>query len=168
MDVLSNLTLPFILSPIQLCVKRLEHSIANLFVLPLGLMLGAPISLGAVIGRNLVPVILGNAIAGALVVAASYSYQFGRLGGLRRAIFDEKFENMKKQLQLRRDFADKQLQEEIKMNQLIEAQKVAADIEHKKAETRRLLEDLESKQEKTVARLDQLVDEVKEQGLEFD
>jgi formate/nitrite transporter len=58
----------------------LEHSVANLFVLPAAMLLKAPISL-VVVMSNLIPVVLGNAVAGALVVAGSYSYQFGRLGG---------------------------------------------------------------------------------------
>ena len=58
----------------------LEHSVANMFLLPLGLLGGADMSLTDVIVKNLVPVTLGNAIAGALVVAAGYSYQFGKLG----------------------------------------------------------------------------------------
>jgi formate/nitrite transporter len=58
----------------------LEHSVANLFFLPAAMLLKAPISLTAVVMSNLIPVVLGNAVAGALVVAGSYSYQFGRLG----------------------------------------------------------------------------------------
>jgi formate/nitrite transporter len=64
----------------------LEHSVANLFLLPAAMLLKASshtnMSLGLVaVLRNLIPVVLGNAVAGALVVAGSYSYQFGRLGG---------------------------------------------------------------------------------------
>lgn len=91
----------------------LEHSIANLFVLPLALMIGAPLSLGDIVFKNLIPVIIGNGIAGALIVAASYSYQFGRLGGLRRAIFAEKLANIKKQLARERQGADRQLKEDV-------------------------------------------------------
>jgi formate/nitrite transporter FocA (FNT family) len=58
----------------------LEHSVANLFILPCAMLLGAPLTLGTVIAKNIVPVVLGNFIAGAVVVAASYSYQFGALG----------------------------------------------------------------------------------------
>ena len=59
----------------------LEHSIANLFIMPAALLLKAPITLGQALVRNLIPVVVGNAIAGALVFAGSYSYQFGKLGG---------------------------------------------------------------------------------------
>ncbi len=58
----------------------LEHSVANMFLLPLGLLGGADLSLADVFIKNVVPVTLGNAIAGALVVAAGYSYAFGKLG----------------------------------------------------------------------------------------
>ena len=55
----------------------LEHSIANLFILPCALMLGGTgLGLSDIIFKNLVPVVVGNFIAGAFVVAASYSYQF--------------------------------------------------------------------------------------------
>ena len=57
----------------------LEHSVANMFLLPLGLLGGAEVSVFDALVKNLLPVTLGNAIAGALVVAAGYSYQFGKL-----------------------------------------------------------------------------------------
>ena len=59
----------------------LEHSVANMFLLPLGMLGGADVSLSQVIFKNMLPVTLGNAIAGALIVAAGYSYAFGKLGG---------------------------------------------------------------------------------------
>jgi formate/nitrite transporter FocA (FNT family) len=65
----------------------LEHSIANLFILPCAMLLGAPLTLGTVIAKNIVPVVLGNFIAGAVVVSASYSYQFGALGRKSRERF---------------------------------------------------------------------------------
>ena len=70
----------------------LEHSVANLFILPAALLLSVPLTLSDVVFRNIIPVLLGNAVSGAIVVAASYSYQFGRLGGKRRAIFAEQLE----------------------------------------------------------------------------
>mmetsp|Transcript_20173 Transcript_20173/g.43548 ORF Transcript_20173/g.43548 Transcript_20173/m.43548 type:complete len:366 (-) Transcript_20173:75-1172(-) len=79
----------------------LEHSVANMFIMPAALLLNLPLTIGDVILKNILPVLAGNAIAGAIVVAASYSYQFGRLGGKRRAIFAEKlseYERKKKEL----------------------------------------------------------------------
>lgn len=99
----------------------LEHSIANLFILPLALMVGAPLTVGTIIEKNLLPVILGNGIAGALIVAASYSYQFGRLGGLRRALFAEKMARIKREQERTRAEMDRNLNRSILMNKEIEA-----------------------------------------------
>jgi formate transporter len=90
----------------------LEHSIANLFILPLALMLGAPLTLKTIIFNNLIPVIIGNGVAGAFIVAASYSYQFGRLGGLRRALFKEKLANIQRELAAKRKAMDLELQQQ--------------------------------------------------------
>jgi len=43
-----------------------EHSVVNMYVLPSGMMLGAPASLGQMLFWNLLPVTLGNIIAGAV------------------------------------------------------------------------------------------------------
>jgi formate transporter len=77
----------------------LEHSIANLFILPCALVFGGTgLGLSDIIFKNLVPVILGNFIAGAFVVSASYSYQFGQLGKGSR----ERFRTYLKQRQAER------------------------------------------------------------------
>ena len=70
----------------------LEHSIANMFLLPAALLTGCGglLTMGDVIVRNIIPVVIGNAIAGSIVVAASYSYQFGKLGGKSTAAFKDK------------------------------------------------------------------------------
>lgn len=66
----------------------LEHSIANLFLLPSALLLKVPgLTLGNIIFKNLLPAVIGNAIGGALIVAGSYSYQFGSLGKDHRTAF---------------------------------------------------------------------------------
>jgi len=57
-----------------------EHSVTNMFILPAGLLAGAPVSIFDMLLKNLIPVTIGNAIAGALVVAVSMSFSFGRLG----------------------------------------------------------------------------------------
>ena len=62
----------------------LEHSIANLFLLPLGMMAGAEQTAMDVIMKNVVPVTIGNIIAGAVVGAASYSFLYGGLGGHKK------------------------------------------------------------------------------------
>jgi formate/nitrite transporter len=52
-----------------------EHSVANMYFLPLGLMLqaaaGEPLALGG-LARNLVPVIAGNIVGGSVLVALVY------------------------------------------------------------------------------------------------
>jgi len=75
----------------------LEHSVANLFLMPAALLLKVPLTVSDVLMRNVIPVLIGNAIAGALVVAGSYSYQFGRLGGkcleafkIKQAAYEER------------------------------------------------------------------------------
>ena len=67
----------------------MEHSVANMYMLPLGLISGNAmkgqgadfdITVGDVIWKNMLPVSLGNLFAGAVCVAASYSFAFGKLG----------------------------------------------------------------------------------------
>ena len=47
---------------------------------PTGLLAKAPLSAVDVLLKNMLPVTLGNAISGALIVGAGYSYAFGKLG----------------------------------------------------------------------------------------
>jgi len=42
-----------------------EHSVVNMFVVPSGMLLGAPVSVGQALFWNLLPVTLGNLVAGA-------------------------------------------------------------------------------------------------------
>ncbi|GIM00402.1 hypothetical protein Vretimale_5171 [Volvox reticuliferus] len=58
----------------------LEHSIANMFVIPMGMALGAPVSVATFLTANLIPVTLGNMIAGVVCTAGMYSVCYGRLG----------------------------------------------------------------------------------------
>lgn len=48
-----------------------EHSIANMYLFPLAMLLGAPFDTGDVV-RNLVPVIAGNIVGGSVLVALVY------------------------------------------------------------------------------------------------
>jgi formate/nitrite transporter len=75
-----------------------EHCVANMFVLSLGLMYGAPTSVGAMMGSNIVPVTIGNVIGGAFVgLSMWYSYMFAFPGApvpssaniVRRFVFGE-------------------------------------------------------------------------------
>merc|ERR1711934_1248316 len=56
----------------------LEHSVANMFIIPLGIFSGASVSWGAFVMKNLVPVTLGNIVGGALCVAFVFSKFYGK------------------------------------------------------------------------------------------
>lgn len=51
-----------------------EHSIANMFYLPLALLEGAPITIDMAITNNIIPATIGNIIGGALFVGALHTY----------------------------------------------------------------------------------------------
>lgn len=53
-----------------------EHSIANMFFIPLGIFYGAPVSWQQFLLVNLVPVTLGNIAGGSFFVGAIYWYVF--------------------------------------------------------------------------------------------
>ncbi len=48
-----------------------EHSVVNMFLIPSGMLLGAPISVGQALLWNLLPVTLGNVVAGTLLTGMS-------------------------------------------------------------------------------------------------
>jgi formate/nitrite transporter len=54
-----------------------EHSIANMFYIPLGIMLGADVSTYQFFIQNLLPATIGNIIGGCVFVALPYYYLFG-------------------------------------------------------------------------------------------
>eukprot|EP00882_Tetradesmus_deserticola_P012507 GHRQ01013258.1.p1 GENE.GHRQ01013258.1~~GHRQ01013258.1.p1 ORF type:complete len:321 (+),score=89.51 GHRQ01013258.1:640-1602(+) len=56
-----------------------EHSVANMFVIPLAIRLGAPLSVSTFIVKNLIPATLGNLIGGAVFVASMYGLAYGDL-----------------------------------------------------------------------------------------
>jgi len=56
----------------------LEHSVANMFLIPFGMYNGADVSTGEFFFRNLLPVTLGNLIGGAFGVAQLYKAAFGK------------------------------------------------------------------------------------------
>jgi len=55
-----------------------EHSIANMFFIPLGIFYGAQVTWGQFLAVNLIPVTLGNIIGGAFFVGAMYWYIYVR------------------------------------------------------------------------------------------
>jgi formate/nitrite transporter len=48
-----------------------EHSVVNMFLIPSGMMLGAPISIGQWLFWNLLPVTIGNIVAGTLLTGVA-------------------------------------------------------------------------------------------------
>jgi formate/nitrite transporter len=59
--------------PIMLFViSGYEHSVANMFFIPLGMFLGADVTWGQFLVNNLVPVTIGNLIGGAIIVPLFY------------------------------------------------------------------------------------------------
>jgi formate/nitrite transporter len=56
----------------------LEHSVANMFIIPLGIFSGAAVSWKAFLLKNLLPVTLGNIVGGAIMVAFGYSLAYGK------------------------------------------------------------------------------------------
>lgn len=56
----------------------LDHSVANMFIIPLGIMRGAEITLGQMFVKNLIPVTLGNIVGGAIMCMMPYGVSFGK------------------------------------------------------------------------------------------
>ncbi|MCX5798376.1 MAG: formate/nitrite transporter family protein [Proteobacteria bacterium] len=53
-----------------------EHSVANMYFIPAGIMLGAKVTWGQFIQWNLIPVTIGNIVGGFLFIGAVYYYSF--------------------------------------------------------------------------------------------
>ena len=53
-----------------------EHSVANMYIVPAGIMLGAGVTWGQFFLWNLLPVTLGNIVGGMVFVGVAYSYCF--------------------------------------------------------------------------------------------
>lgn len=51
-----------------------EHSIANMFYLPLGMLEGAPVTIDAALTSNILPATIGNIIGGAIFVGCLHGY----------------------------------------------------------------------------------------------
>lgn len=59
-----------------------EHSVANMFFIPLGMFLGADVTWGKFFANNLIPVTLGNIVGGAVIVPLVYYLCYVRRTGL--------------------------------------------------------------------------------------
>lgn len=55
-----------------------EHSIANMFLLPMAMWEGYDISFGEIMSSNIIPVTIGNIIGGALFVGGLYWYLYDK------------------------------------------------------------------------------------------
>jgi formate transporter len=55
-----------------------EHSVANMYIIPAGIMLGAGVTWPQFLLWNLLPVTLGNIVGGLIFVGAAYSFCFDR------------------------------------------------------------------------------------------
>jgi formate/nitrite transporter len=55
----------------------LEHSVANMFFIPAGMLLGAHVTWGQFLVNNLLPVTLGNIVGGSVMVGLVYWYANG-------------------------------------------------------------------------------------------
>jgi len=56
----------------------LDHSVANMFIIPLAIMRGADITVRQMFMKNLIPVTLGNIVGGAVCVMLPYGTTFGK------------------------------------------------------------------------------------------
>jgi len=54
-----------------------EHAVANMFLLPAGLLSGSPLTVTDLLIRNLIPVTLGNVVAITVIAAAGLSFLHG-------------------------------------------------------------------------------------------
>ena len=73
--------------PIFIFVSQgFEHSVVNMFAIPMGMMFGAPVTLGDWWLWNEIPVTLGNATGAFLFTGAAFYVTFGR--GVRRSSQD--------------------------------------------------------------------------------
>jgi len=53
-------------------VSGYEHVVANMFYIPMGILIGADVTWGSMFANNLLPVAIGNTIGGGLILPALY------------------------------------------------------------------------------------------------
>lgn len=58
-------------------LQGFEHCVANMFIVPLGMYLGAPITVSTFLTKNLIPATIGNIIGGGFFVATAYGLVYG-------------------------------------------------------------------------------------------
>lgn len=75
--------------PIMLFVLcGFEHSVANMFFMPIGMLLGANVTMGQLI-TNLIAVTIGNIIGGAILIPYIYNKIFIRNSGSNKAAYNK-------------------------------------------------------------------------------
>lgn len=57
-----------------------EHSVANMFFIPMGMVTGADVSISQLLVNNLIPVTIGNILGGLLMVAGPMALRYGDFG----------------------------------------------------------------------------------------
>jgi formate/nitrite transporter FocA (FNT family) len=61
--------------PIMACVASgFEHSVANIYLIPAGMMLGANVPWAQFLSWNLIPVTMGNVVGGLVFVGVPYFF----------------------------------------------------------------------------------------------
>jgi formate/nitrite transporter FocA (FNT family) len=68
------------LSLFSFCALGFEHAVANMYLVPIGMLLGANINLIQFITNNLIPVTLGNVVGGAIFVGCAYGFLYLKKG----------------------------------------------------------------------------------------
>jgi hypothetical protein len=63
-----------------------EHCVANQFLIPVGMMLGADISISRLLFHALLPATLGNIVGGGLMVGAVYWYVYDTMTGVKEVV----------------------------------------------------------------------------------
>ncbi|KAL3154244.1 hypothetical protein ABBQ32_013743 [Trebouxia sp. C0010 RCD-2024] len=56
-----------------------DHAVANMFIIPFGMMLGAPVTVGHYIVYSLIPTMIGNMTASIVMISFTYSMCYGTL-----------------------------------------------------------------------------------------
>ncbi|MBC3901029.1 formate/nitrite transporter family protein [Acetobacterium malicum] len=65
--------------PIMLFVlSGFEHSVANMFFIPMGILCGADITWAQAFLNNIIPVTLGNIIGGAIIIPVCYHFSYAK------------------------------------------------------------------------------------------
>ena len=77
-DVLGKLAAIFF--PVMAFVATgYDHLVANMFIIPFGMMLGSPVTVGHYIVYSMIPTLIGNMASAIVMISFSYSMTYGSL-----------------------------------------------------------------------------------------